>query len=172
MNTHYLVSLCSVNSNIDFEEFQHKCSELLNKTLMSWIEDPLTEIELNLELSKEYHSYFIKLSQFREKLSIAIMNNHGFMNKKNCEDNNDKFILFFDIDKIGEEFHGEAYSQKKFQDVLQIIEELTVKFKSFNYLDSLTFLFEHECNKLPEEMKKWNEIVRGMFKEKSFIVIE
>lgn len=172
MNTHYLVSLCSINSNVEFEEFQYKCNELLDKTLKCWIEEPLSEIETNVALSKEYHFYFKKLSKFREIISESILNNHGFMKKQDCENNNEKFVLFFDIDKIVSEFHGNNYSQKKFQDVLQIIEELTIKFKSFNYLDNLTFLFEHGCNKLPEEMQNWNEVVKGMFKEKSYEEVE
>ncbi len=38
MNLHYIVSLCSITSKIDFEDFKIKSNSLLIKTLDSWVE--------------------------------------------------------------------------------------------------------------------------------------
>lgn len=37
MNLHYIVSLCSTTSKMDFEDFKIKSNSLLIKTLDSWV---------------------------------------------------------------------------------------------------------------------------------------
>lgn len=174
MKTHYLISLCSKNSNINFEEFKIKSNHLLINTLKEWTEEPLFEIENNLELNKDYHFYFKKLNKFREKISAIILKNYGY--RETINSNNIEFILFFDIDDILIDFYGESaennYKSDKFEGIVEIVEELTIKFKSLNYQENFKFLFDNKCSKLPEDMKKWNEIVKKMNRVKQYIDVD
>lgn len=169
MNLHYVVSLCSITSKMDFENFKIKSNSLLQKTLDSWVEEPLMEAENNTALNTDFIPYFKKLSIFREKISFIILKNCNFELK--ILDDTPKYIMYFDIDKIVLEFHG-SLDKSKFEDIVQIVEELTVKFKSFNYIENFNFLIEHNCSTLPEERKEWSEVVKSMFKEKNYIPID
>lgn len=169
MNLHYVVSLCSTTSKMDFEDFKIKSNSLLIKTLESWVEEPLAEAENNTALNSDFIPYFKKLSNFRKKISAIILENCNFDLK--IIEETPKYIMYFDIDKIVLEFHG-SYDKSKFEDIVEIVEELTVKFKSFNYIENFAFLIEHNCSTLPQERKEWSEVVRSMFKEKNYIPID
>lgn len=54
MNLHYIVSLCSTTSKMDFEDFKIKSNSLLIKTLYSWVEEPLMEAENNTALNTDF----------------------------------------------------------------------------------------------------------------------
>lgn len=174
MSDKFVISLsATTKEQISFDYFKSRAETLLSKTITEWVEDPLKIIEKKIPEIKDYTFYFKRLHQFRSRMSNSLHLNCIY-EQVHQPDNSTKYMVIFDVESIMKDlFESELqYNQKKVNDVMMIISELTVKFKSNNYIENMEFLFTNDLVKLTQEMKEWNDLIRNMKSETFYLFDE
>jgi len=174
MSDKFVISLsATTKKQVSFDYFKSRAETLLQKTVTEWADDPKKIIEKKIPEIKDYNFYFNRLYNFRQKMAQTLPKSCIFEQEQK-PDGLMKYMVIFDIEYIMKSLYESElhYNQNKINDVMMIISELTIKFKTNNYIENMDFLFRNDVIKLPEEMKEWNDLVRNMKSETFYLIDE
>lgn len=174
MSDKFVISLsATTKKHVSFDYFKSRAETLLRKTVTEWADDPKKIIEKKIPEIKDYHFYFNRLYNFRQKMAENLPESCIFEQEKQ-PDNSMKYMVIFDIEYLMKALYASElqYNQNKINDVMMIISELTIKFKANNYIENMDFLFTNDVVTLPHEMKEWNDLVRNMKSETFYLIDE
>lgn len=174
MSDKFVISLsATTKKEITFDYFKSRAEALLRKTVIEWAEDPKKILDKKITAIKDYTFYFQRLYQFRQRMSKSLQHSCIFEQERQ-PDGSTKYMVIFDIENIMNDLFASElqYNQHKIDDVIMIISELTIKFKTNNYIENMEFLFSNDALKLPTEMKEWNDLVRNMKSETFYLIDE